>query len=90
MVLRSQSLSRFEDEPLATIRFYCACGKYLYGLSTNIVAMGGWEPQCKKCGRRYIFNGKSIVAICSSDLELYATAKPSRKRAGVSCGSDGK
>lgn len=73
-----ESVSASEEEPLATIRFYCACGKYLYGCSTNIMAMGGWEPQCRKCGRRYVFDGTSIIAFSPSDWELRATARLSK------------
>lgn len=52
MPTRSQSLAKPEYKPLSTISFYCACGKRLYSISTNVISVG-LKVECPKCNRLY-------------------------------------
>jgi hypothetical protein len=67
MALRSQRLSNPEFEPLPTISFYCACGKRLYTVSTNVLALNG-SVDCKKCGRHYEFQDSIIAGFGASSV----------------------
>lgn len=80
-----QQLPKPKYEPLPTIKFYCACGKWLYRLSTNVTE---WENAftCPKCGRRYECKDSIIAKLVSdsaSSLRRSPTAVPQKRGSGA-------
>jgi hypothetical protein len=54
-----------DEELFPTISFHCSCGKRLYKMSANVVALRG-QLKCERCGKHYVLLDSPIALAVSS------------------------